>query len=514
VSAREFALLAALLERPGTALSKGQLEERLYGWGEEVESNTVEVHVHNLRKKLGAETIRTIPRRGLSGCQGMTSIRRTLLVWLLLGLVAVAVLASVATYFDTRREIGELFDLQLKQLAYSTRIDDLLRGRQPSIAGPGADRATGVSEIVTQIWDRDGVLVYYSRPGTGLPVPATEGYSNVIRDGHGVARVHARRRAARVAGRPRAGRAARDRRAIGIAYAAAAGCADPVPGRAHLVRSRPWPAPARKRCRAQWPSASPTPWRRSPETGLPEELRPLAGSLNALLARLDDALNAQRRFTADAAHELRTPLAALKLQVELVERAPDDGARGAALAELEEGVDRASHLVEQLLAMARLEPEALARNFGDCDLVAIAKDVIVSRATLAADRKIDLGLARSATVRARGDAASLSMLLANLLDNALRYTPEGGRIDVAIDDDAGHAILSVADTGPGIPASERERVFDRFHPRCSGGSGSKRKRARAFHRQAHRRRPWRNRRAGQRRRRAGTGRARLLSLGE
>jgi len=206
------------------------------------------------------------------------------------------------------------------------------------------------------------------------------------------------------------------------------------------------------------------------ETGLPEELRPLAGSLNALLARLDDALNAQRRFTADAAHELRTPLAALKLQVELVERAPDDGARGAALAELEEGVDRASHLVEQLLAMARLEPEALARNFGDCDLVAIAKDVIVARATLAADRKIDLGLARSATVRARGDAASLSMLLANLLDNALRYTPEGGRIDVAIDDDAGHAIFSVADTGPGIPASERERVFDRFHRGAHAGA--------------------------------------------
>ena len=199
------------------------------------------------------------------------------------------------------------------------------------------------------------------------------------------------------------------------------------------------------------------------EGGLPEELRPLAGSLNALLARLSDALNAQRRFTADAAHELRTPLAALKLQVELAERAPDEGKRAAALAELEDGVDRASHLVEQLLAMARLEPEALERNFADCDLVALAKDGIVARAALAADRKIDLGLARDAVVRVRGDAASLSMLLANLLDNALRYTPEGGRIDVAIDDDAGHAVLTVADNGPGIPAGDRERVFDRFH---------------------------------------------------
>jgi two-component system OmpR family sensor kinase len=392
----------------------------------------------------------------------MTSIRRTLLVWLLLGLVAVAVLASVATYFDTKREIGELFDLQLKQLAYSTRIDDLIRGRQPSVSGPGADRATGVSEIVTQIWDRDGVLVYYSRPGTGLPVPATEGYSDVLQNGRAW-RVYTHvegRHALQVA------HALDERREIAaqsalrtllplaalipflgvlIWYAVGRGLR-PLETMSHAV--------ARRQPDAMAPLA---------EGGLPEELRPLANSLNALLARLSDALNAQRRFTADAAHELRTPLAALKLQVELVERAPDDAARAAALAELEDGVDRASHLVEQLLAMARLEPEALAKNFGDCDLVGLAKDVIVARAALAADKSIDLGLARESTVHARGDAASLSMLLANLLDNALRYTPGGGRIDVAVDDDAGHAVISVADTGPGIPVQDRERAFDRFH---------------------------------------------------
>jgi two-component system, OmpR family, sensor kinase len=392
----------------------------------------------------------------------MTSIRRTLLVWLLLGLVAVAVLASVATYFDTKREIGELFDLQLKQLAYSTRVDDLIRGRQPSVSGPGADRATGVSEIVTQIWDRDGVLVYYSRPGTGLPVPATEGYSDVLQNGRAW-RVYTHvegRHALQVA------HALDERREIAaqsalrtllplaalipflgvlIWYAVGRGLR-PLETMSHAV--------ARRQPDAMAPLA---------EGGLPEELRPLANSLNALLARLSDALNAQRRFTADAAHELRTPLAALKLQVELVERAPDDAARAAALAELEDGVDRASHLVEQLLAMARLEPEALAKNFGNCDLVGLAKDVIVARAALAADKSIDLGLARESTVHARGDAASLSMLLANLLDNALRYTPGGGRIDVAVDDDAGHAIISVADTGPGIPVQDRERVFDRFH---------------------------------------------------
>jgi len=308
----------------------------------------------------------------------VTSIRRTLLVWLLLGLAAVAVLATVATYFDTKREIGELFDLQLKQLAYSTRIDDLLRGRQPNLAGPGADRTAGVAEIVTQIWDHDGVLVYYSRPGSGLPVPATEGYSNVVQDGHAW-RVYTHvegNHALQVA------HALDERREIAAqsALRTLLPLAALIPflgvliwvavGRGLLPLEIMSRAVAKRQPDAMAPLA---------EKGLPEELRPLAGSLNALLARLDDALNAQRRFVADAAHELRTPLAALKLQVELVERAPDSAARSAALAELEAGVDRASHLVEQLLAMARLEPEALARNFGDCDLVAVAKESIVRR---------------------------------------------------------------------------------------------------------------------------------------
>jgi len=392
----------------------------------------------------------------------VTSIRKTLLVWLLFGLVAVAVLASVATYFDTKREIGELFDLQLKQLAYSTRIEDLVRGRVPSVSGEPMDHTAGVSEIVTQIWDRDGVLVYYSRPGASLPVPATEGYTDVVQNGRAW-RVYTHvegRHALQVA------HALDERREIAAqtALRTLLPLAALIPflgvliwyavGRGLLPLETMSRAVAKRQPDAMAPLA---------ESRLPDELRPLAGSLNALLARLDDALNAQRRFTADAAHELRTPLAALKLQAELVERAPDATARSAALAALNDGVDRAAHLVEQLLAMARLEPEALAKSLGTCDLVALAKDAIVARAVLADRKRIDLGLARAADVPARGDAASLAMLLANLLDNAIRYTPEGGRIDVAIDDDGGHAVLSVADTGPGIPRAARERVFDRFY---------------------------------------------------
>ncbi|MGH8802543.1 MAG: two-component sensor histidine kinase, partial [Casimicrobiaceae bacterium] len=113
----------------------------------------------------------------------MTSIKRTLLVWLLAGLTLIALATSAATYVAARREIGVLLDLQLKQLAYSTRIDDLLRGQRPGFNNPDLPLGAGITDLVTQIWDRDGVLVYWTQPGTVLPVPVRDGYSTVTRSG-------------------------------------------------------------------------------------------------------------------------------------------------------------------------------------------------------------------------------------------------------------------------------------------------------------------------------------------
>jgi two-component system OmpR family sensor kinase len=391
----------------------------------------------------------------------MRSIRRTLLIWLLLGLAAAAALATWATYTETRREVGDLFDLQLKQLAYSTRIDDLLRGRQPSVTLRDSAPSGGVAQIVTQIWDRSGVLLYWSQPGAGLRVPATEGYSTVVHDGrewrvythvagdHALQVAHAmderREIAAQTALRTLLPLAAViPLLGILIWFAVGRGM-QPLEAMSRAV--------AKRRPDALAPLV---------DKDLPRELKPLAASLNALLARLDGALAAQRRFTADAAHELRTPLAALRLQVDLAARAPDAAARNDAFDELRAGVDRASHLVEQLLTMARLEPEAPTRAFERVELAPLVKEAIVARAALAAERRLDLGLARDAAVAVRGDAATIAVLIANLLDNALRYTPAGGRIDVAVED-AGGAVLTVTDTGPGIAPEERERVFERFH---------------------------------------------------
>ena len=393
----------------------------------------------------------------------MNSIRRTLLVWLLAGLAAIALAASGVTYLAARREVGQLLDLQLKQLAYSTRIDDLLRGRRPGFDAPRSPHAAGVTEFLTQIWDRDGVLVYWTQPGTGLPVPATEGYSTVTHDGRDwrVYTLVQGSHALQIA-QPQDERAA-------IATQTALRTLVPFLGLLPLFGVLIWfgvgrglaPLDAMSRAVEKRRAGAMAPLG---ERGLPDELKPLVASLNGLLERLSEALAAQRRFTQDAAHELRTPLAALKLQLDLARRAATPGELASALNDLEAGVARTSHVVEQLMTLARVEPEALALKHTDCDLVAIAKDAIVARAALAADKAIDLGLAHAVPAVVNGDPASLAILLSNLIDNALRYTPRGGRIDVSIDNDgAGQAMLVVADTGPGIPAADRERVFDRFY---------------------------------------------------
>lgn len=405
----------------------------------------------------------------------MTSIRRTLLVWLLVGLLAIAILASGATYVAARREAGDLLDLQLKQLAYSTRIDDLIRGRQPDFAAREAPNPGGVTDLVTQIWDRDGVLVYWSEPGAGLPIPETEGYSTVHQDGRDwrvytlVQGTHALQVAQ-----------AQDQRDA-IATQTAIRTLVPFVAFFPLFGLLIWVGVGRGLQPLQTMSqavAKRRPDAMAPlnERGLPNELKPLAHSLNELLARLDAALGAQRRFTADAAHELRTPLAALKLQLDMARRAADSAGRDAAYADLDAGVRRASHLVDQLLTLARIEPEAMASRTVDCDLAELAKEAIVARHAVAADKGVDLGLARASAARVPGDPASLAILMSNLIDNALRYTPRGGRVDVAVESTPEAAAFSVADTGPGIPPEERERVFDRFYragaaPEAGSGLG-------------------------------------------
>jgi two-component system OmpR family sensor kinase len=199
-----------------------------------------------------------------------------------------------------------------------------------------------------------------------------------------------------------------------------------------------------------------------PTAGVPEELLPLVEQTNALLARLAASLETERRFVADAAHELRSPVAALALQVQLAERAQTDPARAAALGELRRGIARAARLVQQLLDLARLEPGVVSEPPGPVDLALTVREVIGGFAARADLQGVDLGVDAPPALPVTGAASELRSLVANLVDNALRYAPAGSAVTVSLRESDGAVELAVEDAGPGIPPEQRERVLRRF----------------------------------------------------
>jgi two-component system OmpR family sensor kinase len=169
---------------------------------------------------------------------------------------------------------------------------------------------------------------------------------------------------------------------------------------------------------------------------------------------------------ADAAHELRTPLTALHLQMGMLARAGNEAERADAMEKLSAGVQRAIRLVEQMLSLARQEPRVESprvRVFLDD----IGREIVAELVPLADAKSIDLGVSSSQPILVRGDPDALRTLVRNLVDNAVRYTPPGGRVDVSVErcDESGRADLRVIDNGPGIPPQQRGRVFDRFYRR-------------------------------------------------
>jgi two-component system OmpR family sensor kinase len=208
--------------------------------------------------------------------------------------------------------------------------------------------------------------------------------------------------------------------------------------------------------------------------GVPAELRPLVEQINALLARLDGAMAVQRRFVADAAHELRTPMAALALQVQVAERAGSPAARAAAFAELSKGISRASRVVEQLLRLAQLGPEVSREAVQRVDVAEIAREVVGALAYRARLQGIDLGAEILDEAPVLGARTELRSLLTNLVDNALRYAPRESEVTVKVERRGDEVLIAVLDSGPGIPPDERELVFERFKRRSddeSAGSG-------------------------------------------
>ncbi|MBI3562386.1 MAG: sensor histidine kinase N-terminal domain-containing protein [Gammaproteobacteria bacterium] len=196
---------------------------------------------------------------------------------------------------------------------------------------------------------------------------------------------------------------------------------------------------------------------------VPREINPLITALNSLFAKLKTAFDRERRFTSDAAHELQTPLASIKTQAQVALRTEDPQVRTHALLKIEEGVNRTSHLVQQLLTLARYDPGILARDHQLLSLEKISAEVIADLFPSAHLKQINISLISQGEHLIRGHNAGLSILIRNLVDNAIRYTPLHGNITVTIQVEQANVVLHVCDNGPGIAPEEREQVFERFY---------------------------------------------------
>lgn len=402
------------------------------------------------------------------------SLRARLLVYLGVAVALVAGVQATMAYRTALAEADAVFDYHMQQAALSLRNGLPLDPDADisELAEPGGHHGEEVFDFVVQIWSAEGQLLYRSTHSAELPDRAVMGFSSVPARGstYRVFSLQTPNQVIQVA----QDMAVRRHMARTLALRTIAPMAWLVP---LLLASAWWVvgstlAPLqrlrRQLARRRDDDLAPL----GQEGALPDEIRPLVHELNGLFGRLQQSFVAQQRFVADAAHELRSPLAALKLQVQGLARATDDAARQRAVQRLDAGIERATHLVDQLLLLARQE-EGIKPQRRALRLMDVLRLALADLAPAAQQRDIDLGLlapdatagpppdAACATVE--GDAAALRVLLRNLLDNAVKYTPLGGRVDVSLQRRGGLLCLQVEDSGPGIAEAERERVFDRFY---------------------------------------------------
>ncbi|WP_408580229.1 ATP-binding protein [Burkholderia cenocepacia] len=392
------------------------------------------------------------------------SLRRRLLTWLLPAACVIGLVASAGTYWGALRELDDLLDDQMRSMS-----KQIVVGPNGELSfsnhakGKHGFEASDPDAVLLQVW-RNGTLVYSTDRDSKLPPPAQQGIASVD-----------------VGGQPwrtyvteRGGTTIRLAQARHARWEAIAGIAVhllwPVFSMLPLLALglwfgigaglRPLRAIASGLKRRNANNLEPV-----DVASMPNEVRPLAEAINDLLARLDRSFTLQRHFIADAAHELRTPIMGLSIQSQLLRRAATAEEREHILAQIHAGTTRLGHLAEQLLTLARLEPDAQAvvSASAPVDLAALCRSVVSDRARVADAHRIDLGAIVDVPVMAAGNADTLRVLLNNLVDNAIRYAGEGARVDVSARVDGTTPVLEVADDGPGIPEAEHADVWERFY---------------------------------------------------
>lgn len=396
----------------------------------------------------------------------MNSIRKRLLSWQIGAIIIAALLVSLITYQLAWDGFSRVRDFSLEQIAYSILrhgIDTNVEVVDPAHVG----------QFISQIWDAQGTLVFSFRPDLQLP-RQEPGLHNLewLGDEWHIFTVESDGIIVQVANTTtnRSSMFAEINKWLWLPLVVLITVLASILWMAVGVALKPLDLIRRKISSQDIERLHGLPVR-----AYPIEIVPLVDALNNLFERLDHVLTVQRDFVADAAHELRTPLTAIKLQTQIALGSPAESDRQAALLFLQAAVDRATHLIEQLLQLARLDPASMTTHPRTAvRLDALARQMIVEFSDLAELRQIDLGLGACESVSVPANAESLRVLLGNLIENALSYCLPSGRVDIEVRNEAHLACLWVIDTGPGIPDNAKEVVFERFHRLASAdipGSG-------------------------------------------
>jgi two-component system, OmpR family, sensor kinase len=387
----------------------------------------------------------------------VTSLRKHLLVWLIPVFLAAAVIATVWTYYMFGSMVSMFMDSQMSVLADSHATETI----GPPTLRPLTDHHVQKGGLIVQIWDGQGSLLTSSYPSLAAPLQKADGF-NDLRIGSQRWRVYT----VHASGRTVQSIQNLEFRAMVInkqAFQAGLPIALLIPVAAWMLwfgacrAMRRLEALARAAAAQDENSIS-----ELPTKGVPSEISPFVIAVNRLLTRLRDAFASQRRFVQDAAHELRTPITAMTLQLENLKACPMDAETAAQVSQFEAGLRRTKRLIEQLLRLARQEAPQKVEAASNVDLAPFLQELISDLMPCADHRDIDVGLSVDINAGVRANPHELRSLLHNLLDNALRYTPEHGVVDVRLFADGGKAVVEIVDSGPGIPPDLLPRVFDRF----------------------------------------------------
>lgn len=387
----------------------------------------------------------------------MKSIRKHLLVWLVPVFIAAAVIASVWTYYMYGSMVGMFMDGQMRVFADSHAEETL----GPPTLRQLSEYSVQEGALVVQIWDGQGGLLTSSYPALEVPLQATDGYADVSADSQRwrVFSVHMPGRTVQSI------QCLEFREHIINKQALQAGVpiALLIPVSAWILWFAFCGAMRRLETVARAAAAqNENTIDELPMKEVPSEIGPLVTAVNRLLTRLRDAFASQRRFVQDAAHELRTPITAMTLQLENLKAHAMDAETTAQVTQFEAGLKRTKRLIEQLLRLARQEAPQKGDAASNVDLAQFLRDLISDLMPCADHRDIDLGLSVEVGATVRANPQDLRSLLHNLLDNALRYTPEHGVVDVRLRADDGKVVVEIVDSGPGIPPDLLPRVCDRF----------------------------------------------------